>query len=190
MMMTTFFIMDVPTNVKSTDIGLVAYWDFDKGTGTVVHDSIGGNHGTIHGAQWVSGISGYALSFDGIDDKVVVPDNPSLDLGTSDITISVWVQVHGINTTGGIISKRNGAVASAPGYTLGVNVITKSADATIGDGSGTKAVYYGDSVLDDWEWHLLTAVSDRDIPSIRFNGQCMGSDIRSYNCKLWCPWLL
>ena len=73
--------------------GTVGYWHFDEGSGTIAYDSSGqGNNGTIYGATWTSGKVGGALEFDGKDDYVEVPDNPSLDTGSDeDVTIEVWV---------------------------------------------------------------------------------------------------
>ncbi len=47
--------------------GLVGYWQFDEGSGSVAHDSSGyGNDGAIYGgATWVEGVCGPALDFDG-----------------------------------------------------------------------------------------------------------------------------
>src|SRR5699024_3289709 len=47
--------------------GLVSHWRFD---GNVL-DSVGNNDGTIYGdPQFVQGVNGQALSFDGVDDYV------------------------------------------------------------------------------------------------------------------------
>ena len=47
---------------------LVAYWDFDEGSGVTTYDSVDSNAGTINGATWTSaGKIGNALSFDGND---------------------------------------------------------------------------------------------------------------------------
>ena len=55
------------------DTGLIAEWRFDEGSGNIMKDSSSnGNDGTVHGAAFVDGISGYALNFDGIDDYVNV----------------------------------------------------------------------------------------------------------------------
>ena len=71
--------------------GLVAYWDFDEGSGDILHDKSGnGNDGTINGATWVDGVKGKALEFDGESDYVEVPDSPLLDL-TGDFTLVAWV---------------------------------------------------------------------------------------------------
>ena len=48
--------------------GLISYWPFDEGSGTIAEDAVGDNDGTINGgAAWVTGKFGTALSFDGAD---------------------------------------------------------------------------------------------------------------------------
>ncbi|MBI4713330.1 MAG: DUF2341 domain-containing protein [Planctomycetes bacterium] len=77
--------------------GLVGSWHFSEGSGTSVADMSGnGNNGTLAAAPndptWTtSGRFGNALSFDGTDDYVNVSDNNSLDFGTGDFTIELWV---------------------------------------------------------------------------------------------------
>jgi len=80
------------TTTGTIGSGLVAYWNFDEGTGTVAADSSGnGNHGTlVNGPQWAAGISGKALYFDGITSNLFVADSNSLDLA-GPYTLSAWV---------------------------------------------------------------------------------------------------
>jgi hypothetical protein len=73
--------------------GMVSYWKFDEGSGSTAFDSIGGNHGTIHGATWVTGKVKNALSFDGVNDYIEVSDSPSLDIANA-ITIEAWVYIN------------------------------------------------------------------------------------------------
>jgi methionine-rich copper-binding protein CopC len=80
------------TTSASAGSGLVAAYGFEEGTGTGVGDSSGfGNHGTISGATWINaGRFGKALTFDGVNDWVTVPDAASLDL-TNGMTLQAWV---------------------------------------------------------------------------------------------------
>jgi hypothetical protein len=71
---------------------LVAYWKFDEHSGATATDSVGKNNGTVHGAEWTAGLFNNALSFDGKDDYVEVPDDASLRfMQSSSFTISFWV---------------------------------------------------------------------------------------------------
>ena len=70
---------------------LVAYWDFNEGSGTVLHDRSGnGNDGTINGAVWGSGYRGNGLSFNGAGDYVGLQKPTSFQL--SRFTFSCWIQ--------------------------------------------------------------------------------------------------
>lgn len=79
---------------KAESSSLVGYWKFDEGSGTVATDSSGnGNTGTLmNGPQWVDGISGKALKFDGTDDYLSASDSPSLDVSGNQITVMFWMK--------------------------------------------------------------------------------------------------
>lgn len=69
---------------------LISYWKFDEGAGTVTSDCVDANDGAIYGASWTAGKVDDALSFDGVDDYVLVPDSPNL-CPTDAITIEAWI---------------------------------------------------------------------------------------------------
>ena len=86
---------EIGSNLKliAQSEGLVGWWSFDEGSGTIAYDRSGNNNnGTlINGPTWTQGKVGGALSFDGVDDYVVVPHNSTLNI-TSSITIMAWIK--------------------------------------------------------------------------------------------------
>ncbi len=78
---------------KNLGADIVGWWQFDEGSGTIAKDISGkDNHGTIYGATYVDGVpgkGGKALSFDGNNDWIRVPNSLSLQVLT--ITMSAWV---------------------------------------------------------------------------------------------------
>jgi hypothetical protein len=70
--------------------GLVGWWRFDEGAGSVATDSSGfGNAGTINGAAWVDGKYGKASSFDGTTNNYV--SLPNIGIASGSFSISVWL---------------------------------------------------------------------------------------------------
>jgi hypothetical protein len=67
---------------------LVGLWHFD---GDADDSTANENHGTVFGEPYVDSPMGKALSFNGVNDYVKVPDSTSLDI-TGAITIECWVK--------------------------------------------------------------------------------------------------
>jgi N-acetylneuraminic acid mutarotase len=90
-------LVDVNTT-WSTD-GLVGWWKFDETSGTVAYDSSGnGNDGTLtNGPTWATGKIGGALSFDGVDDYVQIPNMQSFFSNAASFT--TWVKVTDFSTS-------------------------------------------------------------------------------------------
>ena len=86
-------------------------WHFDNSSGDTIYDAAGDNDGLlINGASITpSGRFGYAVEFDGVDDRITIPDDASLDIDSASgiITIEAWIYPH---TTGSkyrtIVAKR------------------------------------------------------------------------------------
>ena len=93
--------------VTDSFASLVAYWNFNEGSGTKLNDvSCNGHDGTIHGAAWVIGKYGTALFFDGKNDYVTIPDSNSFN-SSDEITVEFWVNIPSdIAHWGGIIEKQ------------------------------------------------------------------------------------
>ncbi len=76
---------------------LVGWWRLDENTGTTAYDSSGnGNDGTLQGnPQWVGGVTGSALEFDGDGDYVDFGNDAIFDI-TEEVTLAVWVNANDI----------------------------------------------------------------------------------------------
>jgi hypothetical protein len=84
-------------------LGLVAHWQCNEAAGTVVHDSMGDNHGAIaftnplHLTAWTEGPEGLgsALNLDG-SDFVEIPNEWNFDIA-SQITVAAWIKVRALD---------------------------------------------------------------------------------------------
>ncbi len=90
---------------------LVAHWPMDEGSGDTTADLTGNGHdGTLKdGVAWETTdvhVGAAALSFDGTDDYVEVPDHDALDL-SDEFTITAWIKLSdaGISGRRPIVSK-------------------------------------------------------------------------------------
>ncbi|MHB8900342.1 MAG: LamG-like jellyroll fold domain-containing protein [Thermoguttaceae bacterium] len=72
----------------------ISRWSFDEGSGLLAADSVDGNPGTVVGATWTNGAIGSALSFDGIDDSVDIPDSANLHFGTGSFSLEMWINAN------------------------------------------------------------------------------------------------
>ncbi len=112
------------TPLVGNESGLVAYYKFDQDemTDLILPDrSTNFNDGLWNGPVagvttpiWVASGSldasvllNNAMDFDGTDDFVSVPDDPSLQFGTGDVTIEAWFYFDGNPKNAGIVSKHN-----------------------------------------------------------------------------------
>ena len=101
------------------DPSCIGYWNFDEGEGNIVKDNSGNRNDGIlsnmDNSNWVEGVRGNALEFDGVYDFVSMEDSPTLDI-TTDLTIAMWVKLNSINpeSTQIFITKRSNADQTAP----------------------------------------------------------------------------
>jgi hypothetical protein len=137
--------------------GLVGWWHFDEGAGSLAIDSsTNGNNGTIHSATWISGKIGNALSFNGINSYIEVPDSSSLNFGTNtNFTISCWLNTAQSGIYQYFLAKDYGL----PGYWdffIDSSNVLRFASA---DGHPS---LIGTTILADGNWHYVTVVGVRN----------------------------
>lgn len=103
----TVIFTDYETGIYYTPLGMISYWKYDENFGTTAFDSADANDGAlVNGPVWTTGQVGGALSFDGFNDHVEVPDSDSLDI-TGDLTLEAWIEPDSVIYTaqGEIIGK-------------------------------------------------------------------------------------
>lgn len=139
--------------------GLVAAYNFDEGTSTLLTDRSGlGNDGLVRGATWSSqGRFGGALSFERAGDVVLIPSTPPLEL-TAAMTLEAWIfptaSQHGwhpiiqkeFDDYFLLASSRFGALTPAAGGTFGASTESLPASSAVPPNQWTHvALTYGHS---------------------------------------------
>ena len=156
---------------------MVAYWNFDEGQGAIANDSAGENNGTVHGAEWTSGKFNNALNFDGVDDYVEVPDDPSLRfMQSSSFTISAWVMpVLEIGNHYIVCKMRDGGRRSVFGYLATWNsVISGFSFGGESSWKGYALTETGRNSAPVGSWyHVVGVYDDKDV-RIYLNGELRG----------------
>ncbi len=87
--------------------GLICHWKFDEGSGNRAYDSALENHLWVWWPDWVNGVVGGAVSFDGRDSGEV-EHSASQEIYTNQITLSVWIKLNRDvgNDEGRIVAKQ------------------------------------------------------------------------------------
>jgi len=167
--------VDFSGTIDSNDLGILAgdwllesdywwlqplsHWRFDEGSGTTAYDSAGNNNGTLYGDPcWVAGkIGDYALSFDGVNDYVDVPDDESLNFGsTTDFTALAWIKTS--NPNRGDIVCTEALKAKWWGIYIYNNRLSSHIDDDLNPVSSTD----DGAAINDGQWHHIAVTFDRD----------------------------
>jgi probable HAF family extracellular repeat protein len=149
---------------------LVSWWRFDENDGNTAYDSASGNDGNVYGALWATGQFDSALSFDGTNDYVNVPDDDALDI-TGDITISAWVYL----ARGGmpeqvIVAKTLGAGPTNNPYDFRTNPSAEPELRLVrADANGHEVVGSTEGVSLN-QWHHVAVKVDNRVPDFYIDG--------------------
>lgn len=155
--------------VGGVDDHTLAYWKFDEGGGTVAVDSSpNANDGDIEDAEWVTGIAGSGLSFDGDSARVVVPDAASLHSESGDITIEAWINVASSPASWG----NAGPMAfKQDAYQWNVNANGALWFGIWGARLETIGTYNFEEHLDEWHHTVVTFEGDSQNTEIYVDGE-------------------
>ncbi len=140
--------------------GLIGYWKFDEGVGSIAHDSSGNNnHGNIIGSSWVPGLYGYAFNFDGNDDYIVVPYTATLN-DYPPISVSCWFKFFEFDSNAIIIANK--------GETWCISI--NDNHQLEFEGFNSYIHHVTNQILDTDQWYHLVFTYDGNQVKVFFNG--------------------
>jgi hypothetical protein len=172
----------------ASEANLVAYFDFNEGTGQVLNDlSTSTNDGQLGSTPNVDigdpiwgncQIPGFniqnCLDFDGVNDYVTIPHSSTLNFGTGDFTIEAWIL--NSNTTGSIwkriFTKRGNASAW---YSLSLNF-----NRLIIELAGGVSFTAGPAIQNDGRWHHVAAIRSGNTINLYIDGNKYSGTSPSY----------
>jgi len=159
-------------NAAASDVSTSSVWNSNYGgvwhlqqdpAGTapqMIDSTNNGNDGTSNGSMTsgdsVAGKIGNALELDGSNDYINIPNDTSINEGTSDLTVIAWFNSNSFIDAGRIWNK-----GGAKRYTILYAAPPKDEfHFTVDDDSIKSIVKISATDLDDGTWHRIVAVRD------------------------------
>jgi thioredoxin len=155
--------------IPEIDPTLIGWWRFDEKSGIIAYDSSGnGNDGIIYGSpNWVHGIGGNALEFDG-DDYVDYGALDVFDFGTGDFTITAWMKMTAPQK--GSIFAIGGDDGGGIRYTLAMGEGNNNKLTLTMDNDSDKKQSMGDTVINDGLWHHVVGMRSGNVALVYVDG--------------------
>jgi hypothetical protein len=157
--------------------GLIAYWPLNEGQGASTLDAARRQPAVRHGGEWVAGIRGAALRFNGTSDYLDLGDDARLNFGRgAPFTLAGWAATEADR---GVIC----AFRKAGGFgVIGVLVVKGNVHGWVrDDNSGFGGVQLTGGAIKDGKWHhfALTRQADGTVElflDARSQGKDMGKN--------------
>ena len=173
------FNQESPTSIDYSN--LTGYWNFESGSGSTVYDqtSYQNNGEIINSASWSDDVPSlpqqsslnYSLSFDGVDDYVMITDDESLT-STSVMTISAWFKK--VSGPGWMSLVGKGTSDANEEYIL----MLKDDQVYFDVGQGGGPYIQQSATIDSETWHHIAAVHTRSngtsMLKVYLNGEDVG----------------
>ena len=178
---------DYPALVRRTP-GLVAYWRFEKTSGSIVSDVAGRHHGRIELAQRVSaGRCGRGVRLDGKRSLVYLFRHPDLEARTGDFSVELWCRPEELTGTAILAHKMSPFARGNAGWYLSLHKdgklhirLTEKPGRQIVVQTSAPVVRFG-------QWNHVVAVRQGNTVRLYANGKRvaesagpLGLDVRRY----------
>lgn len=151
--------VNITLNPPAGNVGAVGQWSFDTAdiSGTLVIDRSGnGMNGILSNATSVAGKVNQALTFNGVDSVVTVPDDPKLQFLNS-MTLAAWIRTVNNSRREAFIGKYD-ATGAESGYIL-QTLPSGAIQLRVGgyNVAGTREVA-DTTPVNDGQWHHVAVV--------------------------------
>ena len=167
---------DLTVQAAHRSTNQVAVLSFNEGQGTVVEDGSGSAHiGTlVNGPTWTAGKHGFGISFNGNTDYVSVANPNTLNFGTSDFTIALWIKRQSTGKEHTILSK----TANTSWTTGGKEFFISGSNSRLSFGCfGVGEVSSTGVITNDGLWHhvAVTFTDSSNTMAFYIDGAASGS---------------
>ncbi|MHB9130008.1 MAG: LamG-like jellyroll fold domain-containing protein [Armatimonadota bacterium] len=169
-----------------------AWWQFDETSGSTAADSSGhSNTGTpCYGADWTTGINGGALSFNGLNSRVTVPDVEALKYRGGNLAISCWININSTETSGANLLSKAWNDSGNYNYWLHIDSANKLSFSLQIGCSGETGIE-APTALAAATWYHVVATVDRQkhitLTVYNTNGTVVTSAIGMHTITDWTP---
>jgi Concanavalin A-like lectin/glucanases superfamily len=156
--------------------GLVGYWPFSEGAGTITDDASPAAHvGALSGASWTTGKNGKGLLFNGSSSYVALG---KFDVPGSAITLAAWFNAETLgNSDPRIISKASGSAEQDHYFMLGTTSVsgTNRLRFRLKTNSSTKTLIASSGNVPTGQWVHAVATYNGSTMRLYLNGVLVGS---------------
>jgi len=145
-----------------------SHWAFDEGGSETVRDPVGGNTATVDNAEWIDGVQGSALQFDG-DGSTLVTDDNAGGIANNSFTVSFWIRGNLTDSDGDFptVLYREGSQGSGYGFWARLSGENSDFGIQVDDTQDNSVRAFGIEAARFKEWTMITAVLDREQEEIR-----------------------
>ena len=187
-----FFVGSAVSSTAALAESPVAAYSFNEGEGKTAYDSTGSHDGEVEGIWTEAGKYGGAIDFNGMGNRVEIPDDNELDF-TDSFTLEAWVRPEKYREWASLFSK---AGPEEPDY--GFMVYTGNGEgppkASIRDEEGEEAEVEGGEELPLNTWSHIAATSDGEDLRFYIDGDLVDTqptviaDVNSYPIRIGGLW--
>jgi len=161
--------------------GIVAWWPGDGNA----NDIQGNNNGTLqNGTTFAPGLVLQAFHFNGANNYVSIADTPSMDFGTGNFTIELWVNFDSLGQDQELIQQVIGNGADAPTYFLEYDFTSPHPNTLrfrISNPNSNQNDLFAPVSLVVGQWYHIAAVRQGNTSSLYLNGSLVGSQTAGSN---------